>query len=124
MTSVCEIPTLLTWSTDRLSMSNNDSTRVIFAQPALTACRKCPRTVYIGETGHRLADPFKEQRLDVLHKKNDLPVAQHINGPGHSLEDVRVAMPKSGLAKKDVRQRGEMRQTRAPRGINCNFSFL
>ena len=36
-----------------------------------------------------------------LHKKSDLPVAQHFYSPGHSLEDVRVAVLKSGLAKKD-----------------------
>ena len=74
------------------------------------SCRKCPRAVYIGETGRRLADRFREHRLDVLHKKSDLPVAQHFNSPGHSLEDVRVAVLKSGLARKDVRQREEMRQ--------------
>ena len=49
--------------------------------------------------------------------------------PGHSLEDVRVAVLKSGLARKDVRQCEEMRQifkfqTLAPRGINRDFSFL
>ena len=93
------------------------------------SCRKCPETVYIGETGRRLADRFREHRLDALHKKIDLPVAQHFNSPGHSLEDVRVAVLKSGLAKKDVRQREEMRQififqTLAPRGINRDFSFI
>ena len=93
------------------------------------SCRKCPETVYVGETGRRLADRFREHRLDVLHKKIDLPVAQHFNSPGHSLEDVRVAVLKSGLAKKDVRQREEMRQififqTLAPRGINRDFSFI
>ena len=93
------------------------------------SCRKCPRTVYIGEIGRRLADRFREHRLNVLHKKSDLPVAQHFNSPGHLLEDVRVAVLKSDLAKKDVRQREEMRQifkflTLAPRGINDDFSFL
>ena len=43
------------------------------------SCRKCLRTVYIGETGRRFADRFREHRLDVLHKKSDLPVAQHFN---------------------------------------------
>jgi len=81
-------------------------------------------TVYGGETERRLADRFREQRLHILRKKSDLPVAQHFNGPGHSLEDVRVAVLKSDLAKKDVRQRGEMRQTLASCGINSNFLFL
>ena len=69
------------------------------------SCRKCPGTVYIGETECRLADRFRELRFDVLPKKGGLPIAQHFNSPGHSLEDVRVAVLKSGLAKKDVRQR-------------------
>ena len=105
------------------------------------SCRKCSMAVYIGDTGRRLADRlsmdsketgihgFREYCLDVLHKKSDLPVAQHFISPGHSLGDVRVAVLKSGLARKDVRQREEMRQifkfqTLAPRGINRDFSFL
>ena len=83
------------------------------------SCRKCPRAVYIGETGRRLADRFREHRLDVLHKKNDLPVAQHFNSPGHPLQDVRVAVVKSGLAKKDVRQRGDETNLQIP---NTRFS--
>ena len=85
--------------------------------------------VYIGKTGRRLADHFREHRLDVLHKKSDLPVAQHFNSLGRSLGDVHVPVLKSGLPRKDVRQREEMRQifkfqTLAPRGINRDFSFL
>ena len=38
------------------------------------------RTVYTGETGHRLTDRFREHRLDVLQKKSDLAVAQHLRG--------------------------------------------
>ena len=72
--------------------------------------------------------PLQEHRLDVLHKQSNLPVAQQFNSPGHSPEDVHVAVLKSGLAKKDVRQR-EMRQilkslTLPPRGINRDFSFI
>ena len=93
------------------------------------SCRKCPRPIYIGETGRRLIDLFREHRFDVVRKKSDLPVAQHLNNPGHSLEDVRAAVLKSGLGKKDVRQREEMKQififqTLAPGGINRDFSFL
>ena len=35
------------------------------------SCRKCSETVYIGDTGRRLADRFREHRLDVLHSKGD-----------------------------------------------------
>ena len=93
------------------------------------SCRKCPKAVYIGEKGRRLADRFREHRLDVLHNKGDLPVAQHFNGPSHSLEDMRVAVVKGGLEQRDLRQREEMRlifkfRTLAPLGINRDFSFL
>ena len=30
------------------------------------SCRRCPRVVYIGETGRRLGDRFREHRLDVI----------------------------------------------------------
>ena len=84
---------------------------------------------YTGETGRRLADRFREHRLDVLHNKGDLPVAQHFNGPSHSLEDMRVAVVKGGLEQRDLGQHEQMRlifkfRTLAPLGINCDFSFL
>ena len=93
------------------------------------SCRKCPKAVYIGETGCRLADRFREHCLDVLHNKRDLPVAQHFNGPSHSLEDMRVVVVTGGLKQRDLRQREEMRlifkfRTLAPLGINRDFSFL
>ena len=71
--------------------------------------RKCPKAVYIGETGRRLAGRFREHRLDVLHNKGDLPVAQRFNGPSHSLEDMRVAVVRGGLKQRDLRQHEEMR---------------
>ena len=91
--------------------------------------RKCPKAVYIGEMRRRLVDQFREHRLDVLHNKGDLPVAQHFNGPSHSLEDMRVAVVKGGLEQRDLRHREGMRlifmfRTLAPLGINRDFSFL
>ena len=76
-----------------------------------------------------MADGFREHRLGVLHNKGDLPVAQHFNGPCHSLEDMRVAVVKGGLAQRDLRQREEMRfifkfRTLTLLGINRDFSFL
>lgn len=46
---------------------------------------------------------------DVLHYKGDLPVVQHFNGPGQWIEDMHVAVAKSGLQNRDVRQHEEMR---------------
>ena len=44
------------------------------------SCRKCPGVVYIGETGRRLGDRFREHRLDVIKKKVALPVPAHFMG--------------------------------------------
>ena len=71
-----------------------------------------------------MIDLFREHRFDVVRKKSDLDVAQHLNNPGHSLEDVRVAVLKSGLGKKDVRQREEIKQIFIFHGINRDFSFI
>ena len=35
-------------------------------------CIKCSSTVYIGETGRRLADRFREHRRHVINGRNDL----------------------------------------------------
>lgn len=40
----------------------------------LTFPHYCLLQVYIGETGCRLPDHFKEDYLHVLHSKGDLPV--------------------------------------------------
>ena len=47
---------------------------------------KCPSTVYIGETGRRLADHFREHRRDVINDRNDFPVTAHFNQTNHTLE--------------------------------------
>ena len=93
------------------------------------SCRKYPRAVYIGKTGRRLADRFRENLQNVLYNKGDLPVVPHFNYPSHSLQDMRVAVVKGALEQRDLRQRQEMRlifkfRTLAPLGINGDFSFL
>ena len=47
-------------------------------------CTKCPSAVYIGETGRRLADRFREHRRDVINGRNDLPVPAHFNQANHA----------------------------------------
>ena len=84
-------------------------------------CRKCPGVVYIGETGRRLGDRFREHRLDVM--KVALPVPAHFAGMDHQLEDMQVAVIKAGLPEQDKRRRKEMSfihnfGTLAPWGLN------
>ena len=55
-------------------------------------CTKCPSIVYIGETGRRLANRFREHRRDIINGRNDLPVPAHFNQPNHILEDMKVSV--------------------------------
>ena len=92
------------------------------------SCTKCPSTVYIGETGRRLADRFREHRRDVIKGKNDLPVPAHFNQTNHILEDMKVAVLKAGLANQEYRRKQEMRLifkygTVGPSGLNQDLSF-
>ena len=93
------------------------------------SCTKCPSIVYIGETGRRLADRFREHRRDIINGRNDLPVPAHFNQPNHTLEDMKVAVLKAGLANQEYRKKQEMRLifkygTVGPRGLNQDLSFM
>ena len=79
-----------------------------FGTPCIL-CRKCPGVVYIGETGRRLGDRFREHRLDVIKIKMALPVPAHFARVDHQLEDMQVAVIRAGLPEQDKRRREEMR---------------
>ena len=88
----------------------------------------CLTYVYIGETGRRMADRFREHRKDVINGRNDLPVSAHFNQPDHSLQDMKVAVLKAGLVNQQHLKKQEMRYifkngTLAPSGLNHDFSF-
>ena len=92
------------------------------------SCTKCPSIVYIGETGRRLADRFREHRRDIINGRNDLPVPAHFNPPNHTQEDIKVAVLKAGLTSQEYRKKQEMRLifkygTVGSRGLNQDFSF-
>ena len=92
------------------------------------SCTKCPSIVYIGETGRRLADRFRKHRRDIINGRNDLPVPAHFNQPNHTLEDIKVAVLKAGLANQEHRKKQEMRLifkygTVGSRGLNQDLSF-
>ena len=55
------------------------------------SCRKCPRVVYIGETGCRLDDRFREHRLDVINSAGSRPWDNR--GPGHPDSEIRGGGP-------------------------------
>ena len=92
------------------------------------SCSKCPSTVYIEETGRRLADRFREHRRDVINGKNELPVPAHFNQTNHILEDMNVAVLKAGLANQENRKKQELwlifkYGTVCPSGLNQDSSF-
>ena len=90
--------------------------------------RKCPGVVYIGETGRRLGDHFREHPLDVMKKKVASPVPPYFAGVDHQLEDMQVAVIRAGLPEQDRKRGEEMRfihnfRTLTPGGHNQDFSF-
>ena len=91
-------------------------------------CISCPGVVYLGETGRRLGDRFREHRLDVIKWKVVLPVPAYFAGMDHQLEDMQVAVIRAGLPEQDKRRLEEMRfihnfGTLAQDELNQHFSF-
>ena len=87
-------------------------------------CNLCHK-LYIGETGRRLADRFREHLLDVRNNDQDLskPVARHFNLPGHSDQNMEVCCINLHHGSNENRKRKESRYiyslgTQAPHGIN------
>ena len=70
-------------------------------------CRACTLS-YVGETGRRLGDRFCEL-LRSVSKKADLPVAKHFSSPGHTTDDMMVAVVRTGLHNTRDRLRAEGR---------------
>ena len=92
-------------------------------------CTLCNK-LYIGESGRKLGDRFREHLLDVKSKGSDLskPVARHFNLPGHSHEHMEICGIYLHLGNNETRKRKEQRLifklgTLAPNGINERFSF-
>ena len=92
-------------------------------------CTLCNK-LYIGESGRKLGDRFREHLLDVKNKGSDLskPVARHFNLPDHSHEHMEICGIYLHLGNNETRKRKEQRLifklgTVAPNGINERFSF-
>ena len=83
-------------------------------------CTKCPSTVYIGETGHSLADHFREHHSDMINGINDLAVPVHFNSTNHTLEDMKVAVLKAGLVNQNYRKKQEMQGVQERFFVNKN----
>ena len=95
------------------------------------SCAFCNK-LYVGETGRRLGDRFRENAhlLDVRNNRKDIakPVARHFNLPGHSVNHMTISGISLHCGTSDSRRRKEQSLifkicTLAPNGINEWFSF-
>ena len=91
-----------------------------------TLCKK----LYIGETGRRLGNRFREHLCDIEKDDKDAskPVARHFNLPNHSKEHMCICGLFLHQATTDSRKNLEQRfifqiGTLNPHGINEHFSF-
>ena len=86
--------------------------------------------LYIGETGRRLGDRFREHLRDVEKDENNAskPIARHFNLPNHSKQHMAVCglslhqgstESRKPLEQKFIFQIGSLN----PHGINERFSF-
>ena len=62
----------------------------------LIKCRTCNK-VYIGETGRRLGDRFREHFRSTRQTNTDLPVGRHFASPGHASTDILLSVIQSGF---------------------------
>ena len=92
-------------------------------------CTLCNK-LYIGETGRRLGDRFREHLRDVEKNDKDAskPVARHFNLPNHSKKHMAVCGLSLHLGTTESRKNLEQKfifqiGTLNPHGINERFSF-
>ena len=108
--------------TDRFTCS---SANVIYC----ITCTLCNK-LYIGETGRRLGDRFREHLRDVEKNDKDAskPVARHFNLPNHSKKHMAICGLSLHLGTTESRKNLEQKfifqiGTLNPHGINERFSF-
>ena len=92
-------------------------------------CTYCNK-LYIGETGRRLGDRFREHLHDVERNDKDAskPVARHFNLPNHSKQHMAVCGLSLHLGSSESRRTLDQKcifqiGTLNPHGINERFSF-
>ena len=91
-------------------------------------CCTCNK-IYIGETGRRLGDRFREHLRSTRQANTDLPVGRHFASPSHACTDMLVSVIRSGFRDAQDRRRFEARmifkhKTLHPGGLNTDFAFL
>ena len=89
-------------------------------------CNKCG-SLYVGETGRKLGDRFREHRRNVINKKTDHEVANHFCQGDHSVDDMLIS---GVLFVRDILKRKLLEQKFISRlgcilgsGMNVDFKF-
>ena len=93
----------------------------------LIKCRTCNK-VYIGETGRRLGDRFREHLRSTRQTNTDLPVGRHFASLGHASTAMLVSVIRSGFRDTQDRRRFEAgmifkHKTLHPGGLNTDLPF-
>ena len=91
-------------------------------------CRTCNK-IYIGETGRRLGDRFREHLRSTRQTNTDLPVGRHFASPRHACTDMLVSVIRTCFRDTQDRRRFEARmifkhKSLHPGGLNTDFAFL
>ena len=101
------------------------STNVIYC----ITCAQCKK-IYVGETGRRLADRFREHLRDAEQNNTDAskPVARHFNLLNHSHHNMTICGLSLHHGNTESRKNLEQKLifelgTLSPHGINERFSF-
>ena len=109
--------------TDRFTCT---STNVMYCIKC-TLCKK----IYIGETGRRIGDRFREHLRDVECNDEDAskPVVRHFNLPNHSTQNMTICGLSMHQGNTESRKNQEQKfifqlGSLNPHGINERFSFV
>ena len=65
-------------------------------------CNKCPKFVYIGETGRPIKQRFSEHLRDAINKDDTKPSGKHFSMPGHSETNISLIAIEQVMPKNDT----------------------
>ena len=107
---------------------NSKYTCISYNVVYLIKCRTCNK-VYIGETGRRLGDRFREHLRSTRQGNTDLAVGRHFASPGHASTYMLVSAIHSGFRDTQNRRLFEARmifkhKALYPGELNTDFAFL
>ena len=83
---------------------NCGSTGVVY----LIYCSSCPDAWYFGETSTALRTRLNGHRQTITNHNIGVPVGEHFNHPGHSLDDLRVLVVAGSLPDIHLRKKREV----------------